>query len=64
MSGLNGRISTLIGALIFVVLAVALAPSMFLGLTNITSAPSWVGTVLPVIVGAGLVFMIWKAFSY
>lgn len=58
----NARIMGLIGALIAVVIAVALAPSMFVGLTNITNAPSWVGVALPVIVGAGIIGFIWKAF--
>lgn len=57
-----GQISALIGALIFVVLAVAVAPTMFTGL-NETGGPSWLSTVLPVIVSAGLIFAIWKSFS-
>ncbi len=62
----SGNITYLIGALIIVVLAVALAPTMFSGLADLSSnpdVPSWVGPVMVVIVGAGLVFLIWKAFG-
>lgn len=62
----SSKIEYLIGALIVVVLATALAPTMFENvenLTNATGVPSWVPTVLFVIVGAGLVFLIWKSFG-
>lgn len=65
-SGVNGKISFLVGALIVIVLATALGPTMFsnvAGLENNSDTPSWVPTVLYVIVGAGLVFLIWKAFG-
>lgn len=58
----SGKIAALIGALIFIVLVVALAPTMFTGL-NETGGPSWMDTVLPVIVGAGIVFGVWRAFK-
>lgn len=57
----SGKIAALIGALIFIVLVVALAPTMFTGL-NETGGPSWMDTVLPVIVGAGIIFGVWRAF--
>lgn len=57
----SGKIAALIGALIFIVLVVALAPTMFTGL-NATGGPSWMDTVLPVIVGAGIIFGVWRAF--
>lgn len=63
---INSQISYLIGALIVIVLAVSLAPTMFAGvndLQNETGVPSWVPTVLFVIVGAGLVFLIWRTFG-
>jgi len=63
---IDSKISYLIGALIVVVLATALAPTMFEeidGLQNSTGVPSWVPTVLFVIVGAGLVFIIWRVFG-
>lgn len=68
-TGVNSKITYLIGGLIVIVLAVALAPSMFEGLAGLNTTatggniPTWVPTVLVVIVGAGLVFLIWKAFG-
>lgn len=65
-SSVDSKISYLIGALIVVVLATNLAPSMFSSvndLDNATGVPSWVPTVLFVIIGAGLVFLIWRAFG-
>ncbi len=59
---LNGRIAGLIGALIFIVIAVGVGPTMFTGL-NISGAPSWLATVLPVIVASGIVFAVWRAFN-
>ena len=62
----DSKISYLIGALIVVVLATSLAPEMFVAITdleNATGVPSWVPTVLFVIIGAGLVFLIWRAFG-
>jgi len=62
----NNKITYLIGALIVIVLAVNLAPEMFSSISNLSgdaNTPSWVPTVLFVIVGAGLVFMIWKVFD-
>jgi len=59
---LNSKIATLIGALIFIVLVSALAPTMFSGL-NTTGGPTWLTTVLPIIVASGLVFAVWKAFN-
>jgi protein-S-isoprenylcysteine O-methyltransferase Ste14 len=66
MSSVNSKMQFLIGALIVVVLATSLAPTMFTNvndLVNGTGVPSWVPTVLFVIVGAGLVFLIWKSFG-
>ena len=63
---IDSKIRYLIGALIVVVLATSIAPTMFTNvndLVNSTGVPSWVPTVLFVIVGAGLVFLIWKSFG-
>jgi protein-S-isoprenylcysteine O-methyltransferase Ste14 len=65
-SGVDSKINYLVGALIVIVLAVALAPEMFSGvseLENETNTPGWVPTVLYVIIGAGIVFLIWRAFG-
>lgn len=59
---MSGKIAGLIGALVLIVLATSLAPTMFSDL-NITGAPTWLAVVLPVIVAAGLIFIIWRAFS-
>lgn len=67
--GVDSKISYLIGAVIVIVLAVAVAPTMFSSLTDLSNetlnpgVPAWVPTVLFVIVGAGLVFLIWRAFG-
>lgn len=66
MNGVDSKISYLIGALIIIVMATALAPTMFSNvndLVNATGVPSWVPVVLFVIVGAGLVFLIWRSFG-
>jgi len=66
-AGIDSKISYLIGALVLIVLIVALAPDMFsnLALMNTTSeggnTPNWVPTTLVVIVGAGLIFLVWNA---
>lgn len=66
-SGVNSKITYLIGALIVVVLATSIAPEMFANIANLTGnesdTPEWVPSVLFVIVGAGLVFLIWRAFG-
>jgi len=66
-AGVNSKVSYLIGALIVVVLATAIAPEMFSNIANLTGnesdTPTWVPSVLFVIVGAGLVFLIWRAFG-
>ena len=65
-ASLSGKMTGLVGALIVIVLAVALAPTMFTGvesLANESSTPAWVPTVLYVIIGAGIVFLIWRTFN-
>jgi len=65
-TGINSKISYLIGALIVVVLATALAPEMFSNVANLSGnadTPNWVPSTIFVIVGAGLVFLIWRAFG-
>jgi len=68
-AGINGKISYLIGALIVIVLVVSIAPTMFTSLSDLSNTtlnpgvPAWVPVVLFVIVGAGLVFLIWKSFG-
>lgn len=57
----GGKIAMLVGALIFIVLVGALGPTMF-GDLNITGAPAWVSTTLPIVVGAGLVMAVYRVF--
>jgi hypothetical protein len=55
-----------IGAVILVSVIVALAPTVFTDLasSNFTDvAPTWVSTVLPIIIGAGFVFLLWRMFA-
>ena len=65
-AGISGKMTALIGAVIVIFLVVALAPEMFSGLADLetdTNTPDWVPVVMFVIVGAGLVFLIWKTFD-
>lgn len=66
-TNIDSKIGYLIGALIVVVLAVNLAPEMFAGIGSLNTSdgvPVWVPLVLYVIVGAGIVFLIWKSFGH
>jgi protein-S-isoprenylcysteine O-methyltransferase Ste14 len=65
-SGVSGKMTALVGALIVIVLAVSLAPEMFSGVADLeadTNTPDWLPVVLYVIIASGIVFLIWKAFS-
>ena len=65
-AGMNSKMTALVGGLIIVVLAVSLAPTMFSSLADLdadVNTPDWVAPVLFVIVGAGIVFLIWRAFN-
>ena len=59
---MNEKIAALIGALVFIVITVAVAPTMFTGL-NTTGGPTWLNTVLPIVVASGLIFAVWSAFN-
>lgn len=58
----TGKIAALIGALIFIVLVVSLSPTMFNGINSDMGGPAWMITVLPIVVAAGLVMAVYKAF--
>lgn len=63
---MNGHIEYLIGGLLLVVLLSAFAPTIFTNLQNVNTtsgAPSWLPTILTIIVGIGLVLLAWKAFG-
>lgn len=59
----------LIGGVILIVLVTSLAPTIFGNVTNLSNTtlspgvPAFVPVVLFVVIGAGLIFMIWKAFG-
>ena len=62
----GNQMTYLIGGLIVVVLAVSLAPEMFSSIAVLeadVNTPAWVSVVLYVIVGAGVVFLIWRSFG-
>lgn len=59
-----GFADTLIGLLIGLTFLGALAPSIFLNILNVNTtggAPSWVQPILLIVVGAGIVYLVWKA---
>lgn len=63
---ISGKMTMLIGAVILIFLVVALAPEIFSQLDALETAgdaPAWVTTVMFVIVGAGLVFLVWRTFN-
>ena len=65
-AGLNTKMTALIGAVIVIFLVVALAPEIFSELAVLDAnadTPSWIPTVMFVIVGAGLVFLVWRTFN-
>lgn len=63
-AGLNSKMTALIGAVIVIFLVTALAPEMFTSIDGLgVETPTWVVSVLTVIVGAGLVFLVWRTFN-
>jgi hypothetical protein len=68
-AGVGNKINYLIGALVVIVLAVALAPEMFSGIAELEnetlnpSVPAWLPTTLYVVIAAGVLFLIWRAFG-
>lgn len=63
MAGVSKALLSLLMMVIIAQLIVAFGPTMFEGLTNITGAPSWVGIVAPILVGAFLIFVLWAVVS-
>lgn len=61
---IGSKIDVLIGAVILILFVTALAPEIFTNLNLLgTETPAWVKTTLVVIVGAGLVFLVWRTFE-
>ncbi len=64
-TNMNSTVTALLTGLIVVVMATALAPDMFTNISDLegdANVPSWVPTVMYLVVGAGLVFLIWNVF--
>ena len=57
--------SKLFGAFISVLIATALAPEIFSNIADMagldSDVPTWLVTTLTAVVGAGILFLIWKA---
>lgn len=60
----DSKISTLIGAVVLILFVTAIAPEVFTNLNLLgEETPSWVKATMIVIVGAGLVFLVWRTFD-
>ena len=60
----NKQVTKLFGVFILILVGVSLMPEIFTqlaALENATGVPSWLSTALIVVVGAGLLFLIWRA---
>ena len=73
-ASISGKMTALIGAVIIIFLAVALAPEMFEQTASLEAVngtgdlihpdiPSYLPTIMFVMIGAGIVFMVWKTFD-
>lgn len=64
MANVSGSMGKLFGALILIVATVAVAPTIFEELAGLggteSDVPTWVVTLLTLIAGIGLVFIVWK----
>jgi len=60
---LDRGMTKLFGAFILVLIAVALAPEIFTQIAgmNESDVPSWLVVTLTAVVGAGILFLIWRA---
>lgn len=57
----GGSMDKAITVLLVVVLVGALAPTMFeTNWSAITGAPSWVGTIIPILIGVAIIYLIYK----
>ena len=73
-AGISGKMTAIIGAVIMIFLVVALAPEMFEQTASLEAVngtghlihpdvPSYLPTIMFVIIGAGIVFMVWRTFN-
>ena len=62
---LNNQMTKLFGAFILVLIGTALMPTIFTQVADMagvdSDVPAWLVTALTVVVGAGLLFLIWRA---
>lgn len=60
---MDAQITKLFGAFILVLIGTALAPEIFTNITGMNDSivPSWLITSLTAVVGAGILFLIWRA---
>jgi len=60
---LDRGMTKLFGAFILVLIAVALAPEIFTQIAgmNESDVPAWLVVTLTAVVGAGILFLIWRA---
>lgn len=60
---MNATTDKLVGGLVVVVLAGALAPTIFGVNWSSVGAPEFVVVAVPIIIGVGVFYLIWKAFK-
>jgi len=62
---LNSNMNRLFGAFILVLIGTALAPEIFSQIAEMggveSDVPAWLVTTLTAVVGAGILFLIWRA---
>lgn len=60
---MGAQVNKLFGAFIIVLIGVALAPTIFENIAGMNSSdvPTWLVTALTAVVGAGILFLIWRA---
>lgn len=63
---IDASMKKLLYGLVIVLMAVSLAPTIFGNINDLDTSngtPVWLKVTLPVVVGAGVLFMIWRAFD-
>lgn len=60
---MSGQMTKLFSAFVLVLIGTALAPEIFSNISGMdnTSTPAWLITTLTAVVGAGILFLIWRA---
>ena len=64
---MEANVNKLFGAFILILIAVALIPEIFTSLAGIggvgSDVPSWLTTAITIVVGAGILFLVWRSIS-